>query len=423
MRLTSLALIALLFWSAPAQDSPDARVKRVLDDPKFKVAMAVLDREHDRIVTDIVTLTEIPAPPFKEDKRGTAYLEMLRQHGLTNVERDAEGNVMGLRKGTGGGPLIAIAAHLDTVFPEGTDVKVKREGTRLSAPGIGDDTRSLAVLLGMIRAMDAAGFRTQSDILFIGNVGEEGLGDLRGVKYLFQKGPYKDRIGLFISMDGAGGGDDITHGGVGSKRYRATFKGPGGHSYGAFGLVSPAFAMGNAITKFARLKVPGAPKTTFNVGTMGGGTSVNSIPFENWMEVDMRSESRAELEKLNETFIGLLNEAVVEENKTRSTKQGPITLDLKLVGDRPSGETPRDSLIVLTAAAAIRANGMTPTYSFGSTDSNIPISLGIPAITVDSGGRGGRAHALDEWIDVEKTSSLRGIQTALALLLALAGGS
>ena len=348
---------------------------------------------------------------------------MLRQHGLTDVERDAEGNVMGVRKGTGNGPLIAIAAHLDTVFPEGTDVKVKREGTRLSAPGIGDDTRSLAVLLGIIRAMDAAGFRTRSDILFIGNVGEEGLGDLRGVKHLFQKGPYKDRIGLFISMDGAGGGDDITHGGVGSKRYRATFKGPGGHSYGAFGLVNPAFAMGNAIQKFARLKVPGTPKTTFNVGVMGGGTSVNSIPFESWMEVDMRSESRAELEKLNETFIGLLNEAVVEENKTRSTKQGPITLDLKLVGDRPSGETPRDSLIVQTAAAAIRAIGMTPTYSFSSTDSNIPISLGIPAITIDSGGRGGRAHALDEWIDVEKASSLRGIQSAMALLLALAGGS
>ncbi len=385
--------------------------------------MAVLDREHDRIVADIVTLTEIPAPPFKEDKRGAAYLEMLRQHGLTDVERDAEGNVMGVRKGTGNGPLIAIAAHLDTVFPEGTDVKVKREGTRLSAPGIGDDTRSLAVLLGIIRAMDAAGFRTRSDILFIGNVGEEGLGDLRGVKHLFQKGPYKDRIGLFISMDGAGGGDDITHGGVGSKRYRATFKGPGGHSYGAFGLVNPAFAMGNAIQKFARLKVPGTPKTTFNVGVMGGGTSVNSIPFESWMEVDMRSESRAELEKLNETFIGLLNEAVVEENKTRSTKQGPITLDLKLVGDRPSGETPRDSLIVQTAAATIRAIGMTPTYSFSSTDSNIPISLGIPAITIDSGGRGGRAHALDEWIDVEKASSLRGIQSALALLLALAGGS
>ncbi len=309
------------------------------------------------------------------------------------------------------------------MFPEGTDVKVKRDGTRLMAPGIGDDTRGLAVLLAMIRAMNAAGIQTESDILFIGNVGEEGLGDLRGVKYLFQKGPYKGRIGMFISIDGAGGGDDITHGAVGSKRYRATFKGPGGHSYGAFGLVSPAFAMGTAMQKFSRIQVPATPKTTFNVGVVGGGTSVNSIPFESWMEVDMRSESRAELEKLDETFIGVLNEAVAEENKARSTRLGPITLDLKLVGDRPSGETPRTSPIVQTAAAAIRAVGMTPTYSFSSTDSNIPISLGIPAITIDSGGRGGRAHALDEWIDVEKTSSLRGIEAALVLLLALAGSS
>ena len=177
MRLPSLCLIALLSLSAASQDTPDARVKRVLDDPKFKAAMAVLDREHDRIVADIVTLTEIPAPPFKEDKRGAAYLEMLRQHGLTDVERDAEGNVMGVRKGTGSGPLIAIAAHLDTVFPEGTDVKVKREGTRLSAPGIGDDTRSLAVLLGdHPRAWTPPASHTASDILFIGNVGEEGPG-------------------------------------------------------------------------------------------------------------------------------------------------------------------------------------------------------------------------------------------------------
>ena len=383
--------------------------------------MAALDKDHDRLVAEIIQLTEIPAPPFKEDARGAAYLEMLRAAGLSNVERDAEGNVMGLRRGTGGGPLIAIAAHLDTVFPEGTDVKVKRDGTRLAAPGIGDDTRSLAVLLAMIRAMDAAGIQTKSDILFIGDVGEEGLGDLRGMKYLFQKGPYRDRIKTFISMDGAGGGEDITHGAVGSKRYRATFKGPGGHSYGAFGLVNPAFAMGNAIQKFARIQVPASPKTTFNVGVMGGGTSVNSIPFESWMEVDMRSESRAELEKVNETFIGILNEAVAEENKARSTRLGPIQLDLKLVGDRPSGQTPKDSALVVTAAAAIRAAGMTPTYSFSSTDSNIPISLGIPAITIDSGGRGGRAHALDEWIDVEKTSSLRGIQSAFLLLLTLAG--
>jgi di/tripeptidase len=419
LRLLVPAAVAL--FAAGQTASPDAAVKTVVESAKFKAAMTALDKDHDRLVSEIIRLTEIPAPPFKEAARARAYLAMLKAHGLTNVEQDAEGNVMGVRRGTGKGPLIAIAAHLDTVFPEDTDVKVKRSGTRLSAPGIGDDTRSLAVLLALIRAMDAAGIQTQSDILFIGDVGEEGLGDLRGMKYLFNKGPYRGRIGMFISMDGSGDGSDITNGGVGSKRYRAAFKGPGGHSYGAFGLVSPAFAMGSAMQKLGRMKVPASPKTTFNVGVVGGGTSVNSIPFESWMEVDLRSESPAELEKLNETMIGLLNEAVAEENKARSTRQGAVSLDLKLVGDRPSGQTPRDSRLVQIAAAAVRAGGLTPTFNYGSTDSNIPISLGIPAITIDSGGQGGRAHALDEWIDVEKTASLRGMQIALALILALAG--
>lgn len=422
-RFLCIALVPALALIGPAaaQNAADADVARVRSHPKFRQAMAALDADHDRLVREIITLTEIPAPPFAEDARGQAYLEMLRAHGLTDVERDAEGNVMGLRRGAGGGPLIAIAAHLDTVFPEGTDVTVRREGTRLSAPGIGDDTRSLAVLLAMIRAMDAAGIRTTADLLFIGDVGEEGLGDLRGMKHLFLKGPYKDRIDVFISMDGAGGGDDITHGGVGSKRYRVTFKGPGGHSYGAFGLVSPAFAMGLAMAKFSDVAVPAQPKTTFNVGVVGGGTSVNSIPFESWMEVDMRSESPAELAKLEETFQRLMREAAAEENRLRSTRQGEIVVDLKLVGDRPSGETPLDSRLVQVAAAAVRSAGMQPTFGYGSTDSNIPISLGIAAITIDSGGRGGRAHALDEWIDVEKTSSLRGIESALTLILTLAG--
>ena len=419
-RLLAGALVVAL--AVPQTPAPDAAVKAVIDSPRFKAAMAALDKDHDRLVSEIIQLTEIPAPPFKEAARAKAYLAMLKAHGLTSVEQDAEGNVMGIRRGTGkGGPLLAIAAHLDTVFPEGTDVTVKRSGTRLAAPGIGDDTRSLAVLLALIRAMDAAGIQTQSDILFIGNVGEEGLGDLRGVKYLFNKGPYRGRIGMFISMDGSGDGSDITNGGVGSKRYRAAFKGPGGHSYGAFGLVSPAFAMGNAMDKLGRMKVPTSPKTTFNVGVIGGGTSVNSIPFENWMEIDLRSESAAELEKLNETMMGLLNQAVAEENKARSTRQGAITLDLKLVGDRPTGQTPRESRIVQTAAAAVRAAGLTPSFGISSTDSNVPFSLGIPAITIDSGGDGGRAHALDEWIDVEKSASLRGMHIALTILLALAG--
>ncbi|MCC7186355.1 MAG: M20/M25/M40 family metallo-hydrolase [Acidobacteria bacterium] len=428
MRLKTLCSLAALVMAVVAgvrAQSPatyDATLAAVRSSDGFKKAMAVLARDHDRLIAEIITLTEIPAPPFKEDARAKKYLEMLRASGLTDVEQDEEGNVMGLRKGSGGGPLIAVAAHLDTVFPEGTDVTVKREDTRLSAPGIGDDTRSLAVLLAMIRAMNEAGVHTRSDILFIGNVGEEGQGDLRGVKYLFGKGKYKDRIKMFISVDGAGGGADITHGGVGSRRYRVTFKGPGGHSYGAFGLVSPAFAMSGAMMKFGKLTVPDKPKTTYSVGVVGGGTSVNSIPFETWMEVDMRSESPTELKKLDESFMSLINEAVQEENAARSTAQGPITADIKLIGDRPSGETPITSPIVETAAASIRAAGGRPTYSWSSTDSNIPISLGIPAITVDSGGRGGRAHALDEWISVDKVPSLRGIEIALATLLALAGG-
>jgi acetylornithine deacetylase/succinyl-diaminopimelate desuccinylase-like protein len=421
MRVALILFLLVSLAPVQAQNAADADVARVRAHPTFAQAMAALDADHDRLVREIVTLTEIPAPPFGEDARGAAYLEMLRAHGLADVERDAEGNVMGVRRGSGTGPLIAIAAHLDTVFPAGTDVTVTRDGTRLSAPGIGDDTRALAVLLAMIRAMDAAGIQTTADILFIGDVGEEGLGDLRGMKHLFLKGPYRDRIDLFISMDGAGGGNDITHGGVGSKRYRVTFKGPGGHSYGAFGLVSPAFAMGLAIAKFSDVTVPRTPKTTFNVGVVGGGTSVNSIPFESWMDVDMRSVSPAELATLEETFRRLMQEAADEENRVRSTAQGRIEVDFKLVGDRPSGETPLDSRIVQVAAAAVRATGMEPSFSFSSTDSNIPISLGIPAITIDSGGRGGRAHALDEWIDVEKTSSLRGIESAMTLLLTLAG--
>jgi acetylornithine deacetylase/succinyl-diaminopimelate desuccinylase-like protein len=425
-RVIAAGIWGLAATSLAAQATQyDATLAKIRGSDGFKKAMAVMDRDHDRLIAEIITLTEIPAPPFKEAARAKAYLDMLRASGLTDVEQDAEGNVMGVRRGTGPGrdqaPLVAISAHLDTVFPEGTDVKVKREGTRLSAPGIGDDTRGLAVLLAMIRAMDEAGIQTASDILFIGNVGEEGQGDLRGVKFLFGKGRYKDRIKFYLAMDGVGDGTEITHGGVGSRRYRVTFKGPGGHSYGAFGLVSPAFAMAGAMQKFGRLTVPAKPKTTYSVGVVGGGTSVNSIPFESWMELDMRSESREELQKLDESLISLIGEAVREENAARSTAQGPITTELTLLGDRPSGETPIDSPIVQTAAASIRATGGRPTFVWSSTDSNIPISLGIPAITVDSGGTGGRAHALDEWISIDKIPSLRGIEIAFATLLALAG--
>jgi len=409
------ALVASVFFAqVPA-------TQRLLTDARFQGAHAFVAKDHDRFVREIIQITEIEAPPFKEEKRAKAYAEMLRQSGLSEIEIDEEGNVIGLRKGIGNGPLIAIAAHLDTVFPEGTNVKVRREGTKLYAPGVGDDSRALAVLLMMVRAMDAAQIQTTSDILFIGNVGEEGPGDLRGMKYLFQRGPYKNRIKAFISLDPFGWGNDLTIGGIGSKRFKVTFKGPGGHSFGSFGLVSPAYAIGNAIAKLSKMQVPSKPRTTYNVGVIGGGTSVNSIPFESWMDVDIRSETKEELAKAVDTFTRLMNEAADEENRARSTSQGRVTVDVRLIGDRPFGQIPVNAPIVQTASAIIQAYGMNVTYGMSSTDSNIPMSMGIPSITLESGGTGGRNHTLDEWIDVEKNASVRGINIALGILLAVAG--
>jgi acetylornithine deacetylase/succinyl-diaminopimelate desuccinylase-like protein len=411
----------VLLLAALSSAASATEVSKVITSKGYKASIAVLDKEHERIVSDIITITEIPAPPFKEEKRAKAYLEMLRAVGLTEVEMDEEGNAMGLWRGTGkaGGPVVAIAAHLDTVFPEDTPIKVKREGTRLLAPGIGDDSRSLAVLLGYVRAMNAAGVKTKQDILFIGNVGEEGPGDLRGVRHLFTKGRYKDRIKTFFSMDGTDGAR-IVNGGVGSKRYRVTFKGPGGHSYGAFGLVNPMAAMSQAVVDLYKVEVPKTPKTTYAASVTGGGTSVNSIPDQAFMEFDMRSVSAEELKGLEKRFTDIIASAVASENQARSTREGPIVADLKVIGDRPAGTTPESSEIVKIAKQAIAAHGLKPELTASSTDSNLPMSLGIPAITIGSGGSGGRAHSLDEWIDVEKGASLKGMLPGLAMLLAAA---
>jgi acetylornithine deacetylase/succinyl-diaminopimelate desuccinylase-like protein len=388
----------------------------------YGAAVAVLDREHDRIVEDIIRLTEIASPPFGEDLRGDAYLAMLRAHGLADVEKDAVGNVMGLRRGIGNGPLIVVAAHLDTVFPEGTNVTVRREGTKLFAPGIGDDTRSLAVLLGFMRALDEAGVRTVSDILFVGDVGEEGLGDLRGIRHLFHEGKYKDRIKAFFTVDSP----DMTNiatSGIGSRRWRVTFRGPGGHSYGAFGLVSPMNAMAQAIADLARVRVPAVPKTTYSASVIGGGTSVNAIPNEVWLEVDLRSAAPAELARLEKRFLAILDHAVEAENHARSTAEGEITVMAEVIGDRPAGSTDVQSDIVRHATAAIEAHGFRAKHVASSTDANIPMALGIPAIKIGSGGTGGRAHSLGEWIDVEKEPSLRGMAATLTAILAVAGVS
>lgn len=404
----------------PVQRDHASEIAAITAHPAFKAAVEKLEADHDRTVADIVTLTEIPSPPFKEERRAAAYLEMLRAHGLDDVEQDEIGNVMGVRRGTGNGGLIVVAAHLDTVFPEGTDVTVRREGTKLYAPGIGDDTRSLAVLLAFIRALDAAGIRTRNDILFVGDVGEEGLGDLRGVRHLFTKGRYRDQIEAFITVDSPQV-DNIVVGGVGSKRYSVRFNGPGGHSFKAFGIVNPIYAMAQAIVELGRIEVPETPRTTFCASIVGGGTSVNAIPEEAWIDIDLRSESAEQLARLDARCRAIVAAAVEQENTARSTSEGAITVDIRTLGDRPAGNTPMDSDIVQFATAALQAHGFAPRHEASSTDANIPMSLGIPAIKIGSGGTGGRAHSLAEWIDVEKTASVSGMTASLTAILAVAG--
>ena len=417
------ALLAALTLATEVAAAPGSPAQAVVDSPAFKAAVAKLDADHDRTVADIVTLTEIPAPPFKEMARAQAYLAMLKAHGLTRVEMDPEGNVMGVRPGAktkGRGPYVVLAAHLDTVFPEGTNVKVRREGTKLMAPGIGDDTRSLAVLLAYLRAMDAAKITTTADILIVGNVGEEGAGDLRGTRYLFNTGKYKGRVSAFFSMDG-NDPSRVVDQGVGSKRYHVVFRGPGGHSYGSFGMVNPMAAMAKAVVDLYAIKPPTAPKTTYSASVTGGGTSVNAIPGEVFMDFDMRSESAAELAKLDAKLLAILAAAVEGENAARTTGFGKVSVEAKVIGERPAGATDAKAAIVTATHDAIAALGYTPVHDASSTDANVPMSLGVPAVTIGSGGKGGRAHALDEWIDVEKGASVKGMSVGLAALLTVAG--
>jgi acetylornithine deacetylase/succinyl-diaminopimelate desuccinylase-like protein len=415
IRVLSPALVLLLVSALPSWAQNDAAKigARLMEDASVKAALAAIRAAEPQTLEDQARICEVEAPPFNEGKRGELYAQMLRDAGLTNVRIDKVGNVLGEYAGAQRRPHLVLAAHLDTVFPEGTDVKVTREGTVLRGPGIGDDCRGLAVVLAVARTIVKHGIKTPGTITFVGNVGEEGLGDLRGVKYLFNEG-MKGEIDRFVSIDGTGLG--ITHIAVGSLRYRVTFKGPGGHSYGAFGRVNPLHALGRAVNTISNFEVPTEPKTTFNVGRTGGGTSVNSIPFEAWAEVDMRSADPKALEALNVKYQRAIESAVRDENARWG--KNDLTVDNALVGNRPAGRTPEDSPIVQAAVSATRALGLPVRLDEGSTDANYPMSLGIPAITIDGGGRGTDAHALTEAFD--STDSWQGSERALLLTLALA---
>jgi tripeptide aminopeptidase len=382
--------------------------------PPVAKALEGIKGDSVRMFEEQVRLNEIPAPPFKEATRAQYYLKKLREAGLSEARIDNEGNVIGVRRGNGRGPRLVISAHLDTVFSEGTDVKVREKGGRYYAPGIGDDAAGLTSLLTMAEHLNKSGVRTVGDIIVVGTVGEEELGDLRGVKALFRDD--KDIDG-FISLDGVGLGRIVNHA-TGSHRFFVSFKGPGGHSFSAFGLPSAIHAMGRAIAKIGDLKPPAHPKTTFTVGTVKGGTSVNAIAGDATMAMDIRSNSQEELLKFEEKVLAAIRESVDDENRRWNSKA--ISVEVKLVGDRPAGMTPVDSPIVHTARAALRAVGAdTRAITAASTDSNLPMNLGIPAITLSSAGQGGGAHSLGEWYS--PVNNWLGPQVALLVSLGLVG--
>jgi acetylornithine deacetylase/succinyl-diaminopimelate desuccinylase-like protein len=406
MKLAISILVAAAAWAqTPAE---------LLQQPAVRAAMELARRDEPLAIEQQMRVCEIPAPSFHEDLRGRELARLFEGLGLSQVRTDKAGNVIGVRPGKAPHPNLVFAAHLDTVFPEGTNVKVTREGNTLKGPGIGDDCRGLAVMLAVIRVLNAAHVETLGTITFVADVGEEGLGDLRGMKELFGQ-TLRGQIDKFVSVDGTA--TEIANVGVGSNRYKVTFKGPGGHSFGNFGMANPIQAMGRAIAKIDAFQVPAEPKTTFNVGRVGGGTSVNSIPFESWMEVDMRSSDPAALKALDGEFHKALEQAVEEENR-RWNNNGAVTVSAELVGMRPAGETPATSAIVETALAVSKALGVETTLREGSTDANVPMNLGIPAITIGGGGVGSGAHSLRESFDVQ--DSWRGTQRALLLALALA---
>lgn len=412
MRGSLIAALILAGVSAAAQQ-PSA-IPSLMQDPSVRAALDAARAAEPKTIEDQIRFCEVPAPPFKETARADVLRREFTALGLQNIRVDGAGNVLADRPGGAARPRLVIAAHLDTVFPEETNVKVTRRGHTLEGPGIGDNCRGLAVLVAIGRALNQAGIRTPGTITFVADVGEEGLGDLRGMKALFGD-TMKGQIDRFVSLDNAD--PQVTIISVGSHRYRVTFKGPGGHSFAEFGLPNPANALGRAIAKIAEFRVTDNPRATFNVGRIGGGTSVNSIPTEAWMEVDLRSSDSSSLAALDAKFRQAVDRAVVEEN-ARWGRPGVVTVVKELVGDRPAGSISEDAPIVATALATARALGLPGGVSEGSTDANIAMSLNIPAVTIGGGGRSINAHAPNEAFDT--TESWRGTENALLLTIALA---
>lgn len=374
--------------------------------------LAAADRE---TIDTQAAIAAIPAPTGTEGERARYAADRMRAIGLRDVGIDAAGNLTGWWPGRGN-QAVVLLAHLDTVFAADTDLTVRRNGTRISAPGIADNARGLAALLALARAVVEAQWTPARPIAFSATVGEEGPGDLRGAKYLFHEA--RIPAGAVIVLDGAGA-DRVVHRALGVRRFRVEYHGPGGHSWGAFGVPNPAHAAGTFAAGIAEMAHARRPRTACSVVRLSGGTSLNSIPQWAWAEVDLRSEDAGALAALDAELRALAARAGDLENGRRAAGTAALTLKVDRIGDRPCGETPATHPLVQAAVEATRAVGLEPELTVASTDANVPIGLGIPAISIGAGGRAGDIHLPTEWYD--NTDGVRGLERAVLILAAAAG--
>jgi acetylornithine deacetylase/succinyl-diaminopimelate desuccinylase-like protein len=385
------------------------------ENPQVRAALAWFAPNIDWINDQQARLTEIPAPPFQEAARAVAVKALLASAGL-NVQTDATGNVIGELRGANEKEVVVLSAHLDTVFPAGTDVKVRREGSRMLAPGISDNGTGLAALVGIARAIQEAQLKPQRTILFVADVGEEGEGNLRGMRALVDA--YRGRLKAVVVLDGAGT-DHVTTIALASRRLEVLITGPGGHSWSDFGMPNPINALVRGSVRFINTKVPASPRTTFNLGQIEGGTSINSIPYEARLKVDVRSENESELARLESALRECMSAGVRDEmESSRDRSRGKLEWKVELLGSRPGGELAADSPLLASLRAADVMVENESRIERSSTDANIPLSLGIDAISIGAGGNGGGAHSLQEWYD--PTGREMGLKRALLTLLGIA---
>ena len=415
--LVWVILLAMPARSVASPHSPrQAPGSRLADNPRVRAALDWFTPNISWVNDQQARITEIPAPPFQEAQRAAIVKELLVDAGLA-VQIDKAGNVVGELRGANEKEIVVVAAHLDTVFPPGTDVKVHRDGSRMTAPGISDNGSGVAALLALARALQFARVKPERTLLFVSDVGEEGEGNLRGMRAIVDN--YRERLKAVVVLDGSGT-DHVTTKALASRRLEALITGPGGHSWSDFGMPNPINALVRSSVRFINTKVPASPRTTFNIGQIEGGTSVNSIPHEARLKVDIRSESEDELTRLESALRECIIAGVRDEmDSARDRSKGKLEWKVELLGSRPGGELPSDSPLLAALRAADEIVGNESRVERSSTDANIPLSLGIDAISIGAGGSGGGAHSLQEWYDSAGRET--GMKRALLTILGISG--